>query len=105
MRSRDRRIHGHGPVDESCRVGLGGEGILDGIPGVIGGQAAMPGPHGLPLAEALGKVAPGDPGPVPVDDAFDHLPGVGERATSFARWCRQKARDAVPLVIGEELES
>ena len=48
----------------------------------IGGsrlRAAVPGPHGPPFADVPGQIAPGNTGAVSVEDALDHLSGVGER--------------------------
>src|SRR5699024_1928559 len=48
----------------------------------IGGsrlRAAVPGPHGPPFADVPGQIAPGNTGAVSVEDALDHLSGVGGR--------------------------
>ena len=74
----------------------------------IGGsglRAAVPGPHGLPFADVPGQIAPGNTRAVSVEDALDHLSGVGEGVASSAcrRW--QVVGDEGPLVVSEQVES
>lgn len=43
--------------------------VQDPVPGAVAGPGAVALPDGLPGTELGGQIAPGDPAPVPVDDA------------------------------------
>lgn len=102
MRSRDRRIHRHGPVDLPRRVGFGEDLREHTIPGAITGIAAVPLPHRLPRPElAPWEIPPWDPRPEPVRDPLDHPPVITERMTPHTRIRRQQRLDPRPLLIRE----
>ena len=78
MSTSDRRVHRDRPVDLSGLVGCRGQPLQHPVPGAVSGHAPVPGPDRLPGTEDLGQIAPGDAGPIPVDDRLDHGPRVGE---------------------------
>ena len=55
--------------------------------------------HNLPIAEALGQVAPGDAGTITVQHGFDEQPIVRRRASHMAFTTGQKILDPVPLIV------
>ena len=102
MRTRDRRIDRHRPVDLPGRVGLGEDLRQHPIPRPVTGVTAMPLPHRLPRAELLaGQVTPRDPGAEPVRDALHNPPVVTERVTTPPGIGRQQRSDPLPLRIRE----
>jgi hypothetical protein len=55
--------------------------------------------HNLPIAEALGQVAPGDAGSIAVQNGFDEQPIVRRGASHMTYSAWQKILDPVPLVV------
>ena len=53
----------------------------------------------LPIAEALGQIAPRDAGSIAVQNGFDEQPIVRRRASDMAFSARQKILDPIPLVV------
>jgi len=53
----------------------------------------------LPIAEALGQIAPGNAGSIAVQDGFDKQSIVRRRASHMAFAAGQKILDPVPLVV------
>ena len=101
----DRRVHRHSPVDVSGGVGLGQQDGVDSVPDPVRREAAVAFPHGLPRAELLRQVPPGNPTPVPVSDALDDLSVVSERAAALAVGAGQQRLNAGPLIISKNLET
>ena len=102
MRTRDRRIDRHRPVDLPGRVGLGEDLRQHPIPRPVTGVTAMPLPHRLPRSELLaGQVTPRDPGAEPVRDALHNPSVVTERVTTPPGIGRQQRSDPLPLRIRE----
>ena len=64
------------PVDLACGVGRGLDLLEQTFPGAVGRPQAVAFVDGLPRAEPFGQIAPLLPGPHPVQDLVDHLPGV-----------------------------
>lgn len=98
-------IHCHRPVDEPLSISGGSQLRQDVIPGAISRQPAVPGPHCLPRTETLWQIPPGDPTPVPVDNALNHCPGISEGPTLAARGLGQLICDQLPLSIRKNLET
>ena len=91
----DRAIDGDVPIDVAGSVGqdLG----QYSVPGALGGVSSVSFPHRWPGAEVFSrKVAPGDSGPVPIDDTHDDSAVVREWTGSLARAGGQKRFD-VPI--------
>lgn len=105
MSTDNRRVHRHRPVDRSDGVRAGEKSLKDMVPGAVTSQASMPGPDRLPRTEYLWYIAPGDPTPVAVDNAFDHRSGIGEGTTTPAGPDGEQIRDRGPLRVRERLES
>src|SRR5699024_6018611 len=62
------------------------------------------GPDRLPGTEDFGQIAPGDAGPIPVDDRLDHGPRIGEGPALAACGAGEHVGDHRPLGIREHLE-
>ena len=102
MRTRDRRVDRHRPVDLPGGISLRKKVRHHAIPGAIAGIAAMPLPHRLPRAELLsGQIPPRDPSAKPVCDALYDSPVVTERVTAAPRVRRQQRLDPLPLLVRE----
>ena len=54
---------------------------------------------GLPWTEALGKIAPGNPGSISVQNGFDEQSIVRRRASHMAFATRKKILDPIPLIV------
>lgn len=66
-------------------------------------EHASPGPSAkalkVPVAESLGKVAPGRPDTHNPENRFDEKPVVRPRAARILDFSRKKRRDPLPLII------
>lgn len=59
----------------------------------------------FPVAVACRQVAPGDAGPVPIDDRIDEQAVVRRCATDVTFAARQEVLDLGPLVVAQGVES
>ncbi len=57
----------------------------------------------LPIAEALGKIAPGNAGAIAIQNRLDKAPVVDRRPAHVAFSARQKILDPTPLVIPQAI--
>jgi hypothetical protein len=105
MRAGDRRVHRDGPIYAPTRICDRQQPIQHPIPGPVRSQPVMPCPHRLPRPEHHRQIPPGDPRPIPIDDALDHRPRVRERPPLTSRPPRQQPLDQRPLGIREQLKS
>lgn len=80
----DGGVDAHRPVQVTGRVSIGQQSGVDPIPGPVGAEPFVPIPHRLPRIEVLGQITPGNSGPEPVDDPFDDLAVIAERASPLA---------------------
>lgn len=102
MRTRNRRVYGHRPVDLPCRVGIGEDPGKHPIPRPVPGITTMPLPYRLPWPELLARqITPRDPGPVPVRNALHHAATIAERTTPPPRIRGQQRPDPLPLLVRE----
>jgi hypothetical protein len=53
----------------------------------------------LPIPEALGKITPGNPGSISVQNGFDEQSIVRRRASHMAFATRKKILDPIPLIV------
>lgn len=98
----DGAIDGDVPIDVTRSIGIRKHVGQHPVPGAVGGVAAVAFPYCLPGAEVLAwQVAPGDAGPVSVDDSFDDSTVVLKRSGSFADVRGQQWFDFLPLLISE----
>lgn len=101
----DRRIHRHRPVDQALGIGLGKKTLREYLPDSVGGHPVVPGVEGLPRAETIRQILPRNARPQAVEDAFEHLSGIGERSSFSARTTRKEVLDHLPLGISQQLET
>ena len=59
----------------------------------------------LPVAKALGQIAPRDAGAKPEQNGFDEQPIVRRRAANMAFTARQNVFDPIPLVVAQCISS
>ena len=59
----------------------------------------------LPVAEALGQIAPRDTGSKPEKNSFDEQPIVRRSAAHMAFAARQNVFDPIPLVVAQGISS
>jgi hypothetical protein len=69
----------------------------DPVSGSVAALASVPFPNRLPRTELGRHVPPGDPAPVPVNDAFDH-PGIVPERTTLPPSRRRKQRSNAGLL-------
>lgn len=81
MRTHDRGINTHRPIQLTSSISISLQRREQPIPRAIGGEAVMALPHRLPRTEPFRQITPRHPGPIPVDDALDHLPMIPKRPT------------------------
>jgi hypothetical protein len=86
----DRTIDRDIPTDVTGSVGIGKHLSQRSVPGAVGGVAAVAFPDCLPGADVLKwQIAPGDAGPVTVDDSLEVSAIVLKRSSSFTGVRRQ----------------
>lgn len=100
MRAHDRRVHADHPIDIASSVRSGQQRRKDPVPRAVDGKLAVSFPDGLPRPEPIRQIPPGHPGPVPEDDALDHLAVITPRTTSTPH-PRHQPFEPFPLRIRE----
>jgi hypothetical protein len=71
------------------------------VPCAVAAVAAVPLPNCLPRTEIGWHVTPGDPAPIPVNDALNHPSVVPEGTPLTARRRRQQRLNTGPLTISQ----
>jgi len=82
-------------------VRIGRQKREDTVPDTAFGPSAPTPMRVVPVAEALGKIAPGDPGSVAVDHRVDEAAVIGRRDPHGSGSSWQNVLDQVPLVVTE----
>lgn len=101
----DGRVNGNRPVDYSGGVRFGQKLTVDPVPRSVGCVTAVPLPNRLPRTELRRKVPPGNPTPVPVNDAFNDFAIAPERTSTPPVRARQQRLDPGPLIITQDRSS
>ena len=94
-----RGVHGHLPVDQSSSVSLREQPGHNGVPRTVATETSVTFPDGLPRTERFRKVTPGNPRPIPIDDAFQNAAVVLERTTRAVLRGRHQRLEASPLTV------
>jgi len=90
----------NGAVDHGVFVvGVDGQMLKDVLPHAGLGPAAEPSVRILPIAKALGQIAPGDSGAVSIHNRFDESAIVTGGYPDVPRLPRKQILDALPLII------
>lgn len=90
----------NGAVDHGVLVvGIGGQMLKDALPHAGLGPAAEPSVRVLPIAKALGQIAPGNSGAVSIHNRFDEAAIVAGSYPDVPRLTRKQILDPLPLII------
>ena len=90
----------NGAVDHRVFVvGVSRQMVKEALPHAGLGPAAEPPVRVLPIAKALGQIAPRDPGAVPIHNRFDESAIVAGGCPSVPGLPRKQALDPLPLII------
>ena len=95
----DRRVDRYSPVHHAAVASIGQQGCQEAIPGASTAIAAVPFPQRLPGLELRRHIPPGDPAPIPVDNALDHSTVDPKRATGPTSRQRKLGTDERPLGV------
>ena len=89
-----------GAVDQGVlEIGIARQGLEEAFEDPFLHPAAKAPEHTVPVAECLGQVAPGRPGPGHPEHRLEDQPVVGRGATGIPRLAGQQRRDPLPLII------
>jgi hypothetical protein len=82
-------------------VGVGGQMLKDALPHPGLGPAAEPSVRVLPIAKALGQIAPGNSGAVAIQNRFDEAPIILSGGANMPDSSRQQVLYPLPLLVAQ----
>ena len=95
----NRGVHGHLPIDQSSSVGLREQQGHNRVPRTVATETSVTFPDGLPRTKRFRQIPPGNPRPIPINDAFQNAAVVLERTTRAILRGRHQRLEASPLTV------